>query len=259
MRGALQAELPPLVPGYRTKMLDGHPLAASDHRLEALRRTWAAPWPGQLLVVLDQPQRLATEGVLCEDGHAQERSLLGQGLPFVEPEDLWSADCHFCTGDFLCGIATRGGCLVMRQHGPLKGPLVGARKWPGAIAPGQVYEQTRGLVNAQGDTIPLRRLPVALHAPTRDGDRDIPWVSNVPRRKASAPTLAESYGTRWTIETMVQELTEPLTCAGHAWGYPKAALFGVCLALLAYNAVAVMQAALRAVHGCEKGQQAISA
>ena len=37
--GALQAELPPLVPGYRTKILDGNHLAASDHRLEALRHT----------------------------------------------------------------------------------------------------------------------------------------------------------------------------------------------------------------------------
>ena len=45
--GALQAELPPLMPGYRTKMLDGNHLTASDHRLEELRQTWAAPLPGQ--------------------------------------------------------------------------------------------------------------------------------------------------------------------------------------------------------------------
>src|SRR6266705_4321248 len=52
--GALQAALPPLVPGYRTKMLDGTHLAASAQRIDALRCTWAAPVPGQLLVVLDQ-------------------------------------------------------------------------------------------------------------------------------------------------------------------------------------------------------------
>ena len=59
--GELQAELPPLVPGYRTKILDGNHLAASAHRLKELRRTWAAPLPGQMLVVLDQQQMLATE------------------------------------------------------------------------------------------------------------------------------------------------------------------------------------------------------
>ena len=37
--GALQAELPPLVPGYRAKILDGNHLAASAHRLEALNET----------------------------------------------------------------------------------------------------------------------------------------------------------------------------------------------------------------------------
>jgi len=99
--GALQAELPPLVPGYRTKILDGNHLAASDHRLEELRHTWAAPLPGQILVVLDQQPMLATEVVLCEDGHAQERSLLGQGLPLVEQDDLWIADRNFCTVDFF--------------------------------------------------------------------------------------------------------------------------------------------------------------
>ena len=47
-----EAELPPLGPGSRAKLLDGHPLAASDPRLEALRHPWAAPWPGQILVGL---------------------------------------------------------------------------------------------------------------------------------------------------------------------------------------------------------------
>src|SRR5262249_12665524 len=114
--GALQAELPPLVPGYQAKILDGNHLAASAHRLEALRHTWAAPLPGQILVVLDQQRMLATEVVLCEDGHAQERSLLRQALPFVEPDDLWIPDRNFWTVDFLCSIATGRGCFWVGQH-----------------------------------------------------------------------------------------------------------------------------------------------
>src|SRR6266853_818440 len=215
--GALQAEVPPLVPGYRAKILDGNHLAASDHRLEALRHTWAAPLPGQILVVLDQQPMLATEVVLCENGHAQERSLLGQVLPLVEQDDLWIADRNFCTVDFLFGIAARGGCFVVRQHGQLKGTVVGARKLKGTINTGKVYEQKLGLVNSQGDTLTLRRMTVALQEPTRDGDAEI-----------------------------------------NALSYPKAALFGFCLALMAYNAVAVMKAALRAVHGHEKVHQDIS-
>ena len=136
--------------------------------------------------------------------------------------------------------------------------MIGSRTYKGAIDTGKVYEQRIDLVNAQGDTMPLRRITVALHEPTRDGDTEIPLLSNVPRQHASAQTLAVSDGKRWTIETMLQALTDTLTCEVHALGYPKAALFGFCLALLAYNAVAVLKAALRAVHGGAQVQQTIS-
>jgi len=171
---------------------------------------------------------------------------------------LWIADRNFCTRDFLRGIAARGGYFVMRQHGHLQGTLVGSRTYRGPIDTGTVYEQRIDLTNAQGATMTLRRLTVALQEPTRDGDTEIHLLSNVPRRHASAQTLAASYRKRWTIETMFQELTETLTCEVHALGYPKAALFGFCLALLADNAVAVLKASLRAVHGGEQVQQDIS-
>ena len=41
-------------------------------------------------------------------------------------------------------------------------------------------------------------------------------------------------------------------------GYPKAALFGFCLALVAYNMLAVVLAALRSVHGAETIDQELS-
>ena len=70
-------------------------------------------------------------------------------LPFVAPEDLSIADRNFCTVDFLCGIAARGGCFVVRQHGQLKGTMVGARQYKRFIDTGKVYEQKVSLVNAQ--------------------------------------------------------------------------------------------------------------
>jgi hypothetical protein len=44
-------------------------------------------------------------------------------------------------------------------------------------------------------------------------------------------------------------LTEALRCENPGLNYPKAALFGFCVALLAYNVLARVKAALRAVHG----------
>ena len=41
-------------------------------------------------------------------------------------------------------------------------------------------------------------------------------------------------------------------------GYPQAALFGFCVALIAYNVLAVVKAALRRVHGEEKIRNDVS-
>jgi hypothetical protein len=254
----LGAKLPPLLKGYRTKILDGNHLSASEHRIEELRSTWAAPLPGKILVVLDQELMVARKVFLCEDGHAQERSLFDEVLPSVEPADLWIADRNFCTVDFMFGIAARGGSFVIRQHGQLKGTLVGSRKSKGKTSTGKVYEQKIQITTSEGKTLTLRRITIKLKKPTRDGDTEIHLLSNVPARDAGARTLAELYAKRWTIEIMFQELTETLTCEVNSLGYPKAALFGFCLALMAYNAVAVIKAALRAVHGRETVQKEIS-
>jgi hypothetical protein len=57
------------------------------------------------------------------------------------------------------------------------------------------------------------------------------------------------YGKRWSIETAFFEITTTLSCEINTLGYPKAALCTLCLALMAYNAVSLIKAALRSAHG----------
>lgn len=255
---ALRAPLPPLLKGYRTKILDGNHLSASEHRIEELRGTWASPLPGKILVVLDQELMLASDVFLCEDGHAQERSLLNEVLTSVQSDDLWIADRNFGTIGFMMGIDARGGAFIIRQHGTLRGELIGGSRFKGTTETGKVYEQSLGIADSQGKTLTLRRITIKLNRPTRDGDNEIHLLTSLPARAASARKVAQLYAKRWTIETMFQELTETLTCEIHALGYPKAALFGFCLALMAYHAVSVVKAALRAAHGRETVEQNIS-
>src|SRR5215207_1951452 len=99
--------------GYRVRLLDGNHLPGSEHRLKELRTIRAGALPGHALVVLDPRLMLATDVVLCEDGHAQERSLLDRTLALVMAHDLWIADRNFCTTDFLFGIARRDGSFEM--------------------------------------------------------------------------------------------------------------------------------------------------
>jgi hypothetical protein len=118
---ALRMSFPPLLPGYRVRILDGNHLAATEHRLKELRLTWAAPLPGLVLAVLDQEQMTITEVLLTEDGHAQERSLLDEVSNLVRKGDVWVADRNFCTLRFLRGILSPGGFFIIRQHGQLQG------------------------------------------------------------------------------------------------------------------------------------------
>ena len=256
--GVLRAKLPALLKGYRTKILDGNHLSATEHRIEELRTTWAAPLPGKILVVLDQELMLVSDVFLCEDGHASERSLLDEVLSSVGGNELWLADRNFCTIDFMIGIASRQSRFVIRQHATLKGELVGRRQAKGTTSTGNVYEQKLRIIDASGKALTLRRITVKLKEPTRDGDTEIHLLTNLPMQEASAARVAGLYAKRWTIETMFQELTETLTCEVNTLGYPKAALFGFCLAMMAYHALSIIKAALRAVHGRETVEREIS-
>ena len=255
----LRATLPPLLPGYCVKILDGNHFAATEHRIEELRTIGDAPLPGKALVVLDPLLKLATHVFPCEDGHAQERSLLNQVLPCVEKGDLWIEDRNFCTLGFLFGIRSRGAKFLVRQHANLPGRLRGRRKYVGRIETGRVYEQSMEITNPKtGATLAIRRITVKLYQPTRDGDTEIHILTNVPRRAANSLRLANLYRKRWTIETMFQELTETLTCEIKTLGYPKAAVFAFCLALVAYNGISVIKAALRSVHGTDAVEEHVS-
>jgi hypothetical protein len=256
---ALRASHPRWLPGYQMKVLDGNHLSSTEHRLKALRSTWAAPLPGQALVVLNQQRMLITDVVLNEDGHAQERRLIAEVLQHVKEDDLWIEDRNFCTLGLMFGMAQRGAAFVVRQHGQLQGELLGRPIRKGTTRSGPVYEQPMLVRDpASGETLRVRRITIQLQEPTRDGDTALYILSNVPIPRAPAAQLARLYGKRWSIETAFFEITTTLSCEMNTLGYPKAALFTFCLALLAYNAVSLIKAALRREHGRQKVHDAVS-
>jgi len=256
---ALGASHPRWIAGYQIKVLDGNHLSATAHRLQELRDTWAAPLPGQALVVLDQQRMLITDVLLNEDGHAQERSMIPKVLDLVQTDQLWIEDRNFCTLGLLFGMQRRGATFVVRQHGQLPGQLLGRATRTGVTRSGPVYEQAMQVRDpATGETMRLRRITIKLRVATRDGDTELHILSNVPSGRATASQLARVYGKRWSIETAFFEITTTLTCEINTLGYPKAALFAFCLALLAYNAVSLIKAALRSEHGRQKINHEVS-
>jgi Transposase DDE domain len=246
---ALKARLPAWLPGYRVHIIDGNHLSASERRIRELRQTWAAALPGKVLAVYEQELHLVTQVFLTPDGHAQERSLLDEVLRSVQAKDLWIADRNFCTLKFLFGIAEAKAAFVIRQHGTLTGRLLGKRRPRGRTATGKLYEQKLELQWGERKRV-VRRVTVVLDEATRDGDTEIHILTNLPQR-VTAAKVAELYRQRWTIEGRFYEVTQTLDCEPNTLGYPKAALFSFCLALVASNAVALIKASMRAVHGAE--------
>jgi IS4 transposase len=248
----------PWLPGYRVKIIDGNCIEASDRRLKPLREVQGGALPGKSLVVYEPAYGLVRDVFPCEDGHAQERSLFGEVLPTVRAGDLWIADRNFCTREFLCSVDKRGAVFIIRQHEGLPWEMLNAFRSVGRMETGHVAEQRVQVRDAQGSPHLFRRIRVKLDQATRDGDRVLYILTNLPLRKASAKRIARLYRKRWTLETAFQHLEAYFHSEINTLAYPKAALFGFCLALVAYNMVAVVMAALRSVHGAETIDQELS-
>jgi IS4 transposase len=254
----LDGTLPPAIPGYRLKIVDGNCLSATQHRLSELRVLSSGALPGKSLVVYDPAQQTAIDAICCEDGHVQERALFDHLLELVESDDVWMGDRSFCTRAFLSGIEARSAYFIIRHHQGLPWKEISFLIEQGRIETGVVYEQSVRITDQEDISHPWRRIVLQLDQPTRDGDTEIVILSNLPKGAATAKQIARLYRQRWSIEHAFQELTEHLNSEINTLGYPSAALFAFALAVVAYNILAVVKAALRSVHGIEKIEQEFS-
>jgi IS4 transposase len=255
--GHLGGQPPSLLPGYQVRIIDGNALAATQHRLQVLRSVAAAPLPGKSLVVLDPHLRLAVDLFPCEDGHAQERRLFGQVLERVQPGQLWIADRNMCTLDFLSGIAQRQSAFVIREHQNLPWQALSDLESVAMIEAGELLEQSIK-IESQGTPLELRRIVLRLSKATRHGDTQIVILTNLPITVASAIVVSELYRERWQVEGLFLTITTNFEAEIETLAYPKAALFSFALALVTYNILATLRAALAGVHGTEKVEAALS-
>ena len=232
----------PWLPGYAIRILDGNCLAASQKRLAAHKGVAGAPLPGKSLAVFDPERNLMLDVFQCEDGHAQERRLLGAIAATARLGEVWIEDRNFCTLGFLEAMAGNGARVVVRQHGNL--PF--AEKTPFALVSDRggrrVYEQAIEIGGRE-----YRRIRVELDAPTRDGDLKLDIITDLPG-ETTAEKVAELYRRRWEIETSFQKIEKYFNSEIETLAYPKAALFGFALSLVAYNIFSAIIAALDSAH-----------
>jgi DDE family transposase len=243
---------------YRVKILDGNHLGATQKRLRVTRGHTAGPLPGVCLAVLDPVAMLLTDVIPAENGYTNERALIDQILPRVSADEVWIADRIFSTLDFLEGVSQRDAFFIVRRHSLLNYLPHGEFGPETETERGWVRERPVRIVRQGQPVLAARLVVVRLKKPTEDGDSEVEVLTNLPAAAADTAWVSQLYLARWKIEKAFHELTMTLHCELNTLGYPKAALFGFCVAVAAYNVLAVLKAALRAVHGEEKVENEVS-
>ncbi len=150
-----------------------------------MRHKSSGALPGKSLVVLDPSLGLATDIFPCEDGHAQERSLIPFVLETVEAGDLWIADRNFSTTGFIFGIESQQAFFLVRQHQNLPWTEETELLHSGHCEGGEVFSQTV-VINYEGQSCRCRRVVVQLEQPTRDGETQIALLTNLPETDATS-------------------------------------------------------------------------
>jgi IS4 transposase len=163
----------------------------------------------------------------------------------IQARDVDVMDRNFFVLEFLFHFPKKSAFFVARQHGntPYKSKL----EFVGNSETGKVFEQAVEITAPTGETLQIRRVVVTLNKPTRKGDKNLVLLTNLPE-EVDPLKVAELYRERWGIETAFQKLESHLDSEINTLGYPKAALFSFCLALVAFNIYAVVMAVLQAAH-----------
>ena len=147
---------------------------------------------------------------------------------------------------------------MIRQHKSLPVKEISPLEKMGQSNTCQVFEQQVQITDSNGLTLQLRRVVIELDQPTRHGDKEVALLTHLPRSVADAETITKLYLKRWNIEGMFQVITDTFNCELNTLGYPKAALFVFCVAIVAFNILSTVKAALKSVHGVGKVEAGLS-
>jgi hypothetical protein len=191
-----------LIRGYHCYIIDGKRLDGTEHRLKEMRRLKSAPLPGTVLALLDTRLEMFVNVACDPDAYACERKVVLPLLEDLEPGALYLADRNFCDGPLIERFLRGKAFFILRHHGrsPRWRKAAGSRKVKvGQDARnGTLSEQEVEVQLPDGSWYPLRRVSVRLVEPTRDGDRELHLLTNLPPR-VSAVAISGGYGGRWTI------------------------------------------------------------
>ena len=236
--------------GYRVRIIDGTDLGGSEHRLGVLRKIRSAGLPGRVVACYEPAVQLITDVAASEDAYKSERVLVKDIIARAQPKDLYVCDRFYCTTDILFNLDDARSFFVIRHFDRIRMRVV---KDLGRIGRGPTESVSEQLVEVEetetGRIRRMRLITLTLDNPTRHDETEIRLVTNLTGIKALK--VCELYRKRWTIESHFSLLKNELNGEIETLGQPRAAIFALCMAMVAGNALAVVKRALVAEHGNE--------
>ena len=140
---------------------------------------------------------MATAVFPCEDGHAQERSLLGRGAADLGAGDTLLMDRNFCVRAFST-YQRATGLLYLSTTPRIALGSGGEERFIGRGESGAIYEQRVWSARATEMDVSTGAFASSLKKATRDGDKVLYVLTNLFKTAAPAKLIAEMYRKRWS-------------------------------------------------------------
>jgi hypothetical protein len=245
IRSSTGMKFPDVIKGFHTYVLDGKTYNATEHRIEETRTDARAPLPGRAVALLDMRHQMFVDVQCDANAHRCERKIVEPLLERqLKPGALYLADRNFCDGSLIENFECHQSFFIIRQHGACPSWREISGEVPvekGTDDQGQsVSEQQIEVQLANGSWKIVRRVTVKLSSPTRDGDRELHLLTNLPAR-VRAGKIGSAYRKRWTIENCFGHLSRALNAEIRTLGYPGAAGLCFSLALLLFNVMSLVR------------------
>lgn len=155
----------------------------------------------------------------------------------------------------LLALHEKQAAFIIREHGAHPAPSVTSElRRVGRVETGIVFEQSVEVKDTTGRLLWLRRVELQLDEPTEDGETVIRLLTDVPAERLEAQDVARLYRRRWTVEGMFQRLESALKSEVRTLGHPRAALLAFDVAVVAYNVLATLHAAVESAHPQAKAE-----
>lgn len=225
------------IPGYACFILDGKTYNATEHRLIETRKDSRCPLPGRCISVLDASHGLFVDVEVDPNANRCERRIVDRMMPRLSKGAVYIADRNFCDGNLIEQFVDAGSYFVIRLHGasPARREILGGKsKETRKVTGERITERELEVELPKRGWTKVRLITVHLTTKTRNGDRVIHIISNLPK-SVSGIAISKAYRRRWTIENSFGYISRCLNAEIRTLCYPAAAGLCFSLALLLYN------------------------